>query len=203
MSNANCSFCSNKGISAPHGHSIRDFSKNGNPITCPQLLSISCGYCHENGHTVKYCDALKAKKLADYSDSNRSKCFDVQDSAPNKRTNNVIVDGDGFIQVSKEKSPSYNNTTTAAKLQKTGAFVSCFAALDIDSSDEEEEEEEEEEEDECKNKQVNAPEDKNNGNMNNPPASSWANIVSANKHSVNTQWGERDDNLDDRYCGDN
>ena len=199
MSSANCSFCLNKGISAPHGHSIRDFSKKDKPITCPQLLSISCGYCHENGHTVKYCDALKSKKLAEYSDSNRSKCFDVQDSAPNKRNNVAIVDGDGFIQVSKEKPPPKNTTNTVAKLQKTGAFVSCFAALDIDSSDscmedEEEEEEEEKEEDKCGD---------GNGNIIKSQSSSWANIVSANKHSLNALWGERHDNDDDRYCGDN
>lgn len=30
-------------------------------IVCPHLLSIECGYCHEKGHTPKYCPKSKAK----------------------------------------------------------------------------------------------------------------------------------------------
>jgi hypothetical protein len=29
-------------------------------IVCPHLLSIECGYCHEKGHTPKYCPRSKA-----------------------------------------------------------------------------------------------------------------------------------------------
>ena len=125
MSSNQCSFCSKKNIPGPHGHSIRDFTKKNKPITCPQLLSISCGYCHEKGHTVKYCDILKDKKLS----HNNSNCFVVEESRPNKR--NIAIDHDGFIH-KPQKQTAYNSTS---KTQKVNSFTSYFAALDIENSD--------------------------------------------------------------------
>jgi len=199
MSSMNCSFCLNKGFSGPHGHSIRDFTKKDKPITCPELLSITCGYCHEQGHTVKYCDVLKAKKIADYSGNtntldSRSKCFVVQESRPNKR-NDVEIDVDGFVHIAERNSKSSNNfkTTTSSKSQKIGSFTSCFAALDMDTSDTSDSnmEEDSDVEDEVDNNQQTYNE------------SSWAKIVSTNKRNVGARWGERSDDDDDIYCGDN
>ena len=40
-------------------HTTRD--KDGT-VLCPVLLATMCRYCHENGHTVKYCPVLEAKQ---------------------------------------------------------------------------------------------------------------------------------------------
>lgn len=131
----NCSFCSNKGIPGPHGHLIRDFTKANKPITCPQLLSIECGYCHEKGHTVKYCHVLKSKKL---SNSNNSCSHIIQESRPNKRAGNFI-DFDGFTHINRNNSQFINSplNSSSNKLPKQHNFTSYFAALDVsdDESD--------------------------------------------------------------------
>lgn len=129
----NCSFCSNKGIPGPHGHFIRDFTKQNKPITCPHLLSIECGYCHEKGHTVKYCSVLKAKK---YNTSNTSLCHIVQESRPNKRISNY-VDFDGFTHITKNNS-QFNNSqinNSSNKISKKNNFTSYFSALNVSDDD--------------------------------------------------------------------
>jgi len=30
-------------------------------VTCPTLKSVTCRYCHKNGHTVSHCQALKSQ----------------------------------------------------------------------------------------------------------------------------------------------
>lgn len=52
-----CAFCKQLGKEYK-GHMMR------NPdgvVVCPQLLNNECRYCHEKGHTPKYCPVLQAK----------------------------------------------------------------------------------------------------------------------------------------------
>lgn len=47
-------------------HYVRE-SKNTNgkfitTVVCPTLLALNCRYCHQKGHTVKYCSELQNKK---------------------------------------------------------------------------------------------------------------------------------------------
>lgn len=58
-----CPFCENLGFKSPHDHTIRDFTKHDNPITCPRLLQCECKYCHNIGHTKNYCPRIKKKRL--------------------------------------------------------------------------------------------------------------------------------------------
>ena len=179
MSSKQCSFFSNKNIPGPHGHSIRDFTKKNKPITCPQLLSISCGYCHEKGHTVKYCDILKNKKLSDYN--NNSKCFVVEESRPNKR--NIEIDNDGFIHKPQKQTTYIKNTP---KKQQINSFTGYFAALDMDNSDDNSD---------------NMEENESKSDLDNNNSSLWTKIVSENK-SNKRLWSDHD-NKDDIYYGDN
>ena len=52
-----CKVCfdAGKDESVVRSHSVRE----GNMVICPTLLSIECKYCHQTGHTVKYCGVLK------------------------------------------------------------------------------------------------------------------------------------------------
>ena len=123
-----CSFCSNKGIVEPHNHTIRDFTKKGSPIMCPQLMRLQCNYCKEKGHTVKYCKVLKEKKV------NRQSPLSII----NPKKHSLIVDSDGFIEIKKTcvNGDSVKNenimTQNIKKIQKVNILSSMFAALDVD-----------------------------------------------------------------------
>ena len=111
-SNSNCSFCIKKGIKGPHDHKIRDFSKKGNPITCPELINLTCNYCKGKGHTVAYCKILKEKHIHKEEPTISS----------NKR--NILNNH------SQEVKESISN-----KLQKTNILTSMFDALDVEETD--------------------------------------------------------------------
>ena len=51
-----CRFCDNKQMpSDKHWMFVNGLS------TCPELLKIKCNYCHQRGHTPKYCPIIKEK----------------------------------------------------------------------------------------------------------------------------------------------
>ena len=56
-----CSFCfhSKRPEAEFSAHWVKD-KKNGE-VTCPLLLANECGYCHEKGHTPKFCPRLKSR----------------------------------------------------------------------------------------------------------------------------------------------
>lgn len=43
-------------------HYLRESPDPASKIVCPTLLAIECKYCHECGHTPKYCPKLQEKK---------------------------------------------------------------------------------------------------------------------------------------------
>ena len=85
-----CSHCLNCKIPAPHDHFVRDLSKLDKPVTCPLLLALECQYCHNKGHTVKYCPTLKNKP-----------------SVPAARPKVITLDDDGFQVVEKKYRKPY------------------------------------------------------------------------------------------------
>jgi hypothetical protein len=123
-----CTFCRNKGIILPHDHSIRDFTKKGSPIICPQLLTLQCKYCKEKGHTVKYCKILKEKKINKPSPL----------SIVNTKKHSLITDTNGFSEIKKINVNKFtiNTENTVSqnikKIQKINMLSSMFGALDVD-----------------------------------------------------------------------
>tara|TARA_R110002074_G_scaffold358358_1_gene530680 strand:+ start:102 stop:611 length:510 start_codon:yes stop_codon:yes gene_type:complete len=122
-----CTFCRNKGIIPPHDHTIRDFTKKGSPIMCPELLTLQCKYCKEKGHTVNYCKILKEKKI------NKSSPLSII----NTKKHSLITHSDGFIELKKininKISINSENTVTQniKKIQKVNTLSSIFGALDV------------------------------------------------------------------------
>jgi hypothetical protein len=129
-------FCRNLQIPEPHGHMIRDLSRSDKPITCPKLLEIQCGYCHEKGHTTKYCGVLKEKNKM-YSGGSLPKFGPLSDK---KRIR--VIDNDGFECVPCGLKPSVQDKVN--KVHKVGGLMSMFGALNVegDSDDENEKEKE-------------------------------------------------------------
>jgi hypothetical protein len=123
----NCTFCRNLQIPGPHDHVIRDFTKPNNPIQCPKLLEIECGYCHEKGHTTKYCHVLKERKNT-YSGGNLFK-FKISEK---KRVK--VIDKDGFecIPFRSFENPK---VITHNKIQKINTLIGAYAALNFDECD--------------------------------------------------------------------
>jgi len=53
-------------------HYLKDFTGPTPVVVCPYLLELKCNYCKNSGHTVSYCDVLKAKKSAEEASSSSS-----------------------------------------------------------------------------------------------------------------------------------
>lgn len=50
-------------------HYLKDFKGPTPVVVCPYLLELKCNYCKNTGHTVSYCEVLKAKKTGERSSS--------------------------------------------------------------------------------------------------------------------------------------
>lgn len=59
-----CSVCYHAGKTPEEytSHYLRESADPCSAIVCPILLATKCKYCHECGHTPKYCPKLQEKK---------------------------------------------------------------------------------------------------------------------------------------------
>ena len=56
-------------------HFVKDAPGPNGKVVCRKLLALTCGYCKKNGHTVKYCPALKERDSnEDATTENISEC---------------------------------------------------------------------------------------------------------------------------------
>ena len=104
-------------------HYVRD--RPGGSVVCPYLLSLECSYCHENGHTVKYCDILQMR----YSNVTTNKHATLENK---KTTTAYIQDVDGwtqrptqagkFIVLGLNESATRSTTVTESKNKYTSLF---------------------------------------------------------------------------------
>ena len=59
-----CKVCKDAGKprSIYTSHFPRENKSTNSKVVCPTLLSIKCNYCHNYGHTIKYCPTLSKNK---------------------------------------------------------------------------------------------------------------------------------------------
>lgn len=59
-----CKVCQDAGKpeSEFRSHFTRATAEPNSTVVCPTLLALECRYCHEAGHTVKYCKILKKQE---------------------------------------------------------------------------------------------------------------------------------------------
>lgn len=57
-----CKVCYDAKRSDYNTHYLKDFKGPSPVVVCPYLLALKCNYCKNSGHTVSYCEVLKAKK---------------------------------------------------------------------------------------------------------------------------------------------
>ena len=79
-----CTFCHNKGIPAPHNHTVRHWTMPNRPIICPELLSTKCVNCNLMGHTVLYCPTKKSNHTNNDDEKNKKRNFDFLDCEDKK-----------------------------------------------------------------------------------------------------------------------
>jgi hypothetical protein len=82
-----CTFCHNKGIPAPHNHTVRHWTMPNRPIICPELLSTKCVNCGLMGHTVLYCPTKKSNQTNNNNNdekNNKKRNFDFLDCSDKK-----------------------------------------------------------------------------------------------------------------------
>jgi len=78
-----CTFCHNKGIPAPHNHTVRHWTMPNRPVICPELLATKCVNCSLMGHTVLYCPTKKSNQTDDEK-NNKKRNFDFLDCSDKK-----------------------------------------------------------------------------------------------------------------------
>ena len=91
-----CSYCHAKGLpeSTFTSHFVKDKPGKGGKVCCPELLKNECGYCHEIGHTPRFCPKLKARDARRKAAAKRAKAprakpvaRNANGAAPTKVTN--------------------------------------------------------------------------------------------------------------------
>jgi len=171
---------------------IRDFTQKNNPITCPNLLDIECGYCHDKGHTTKYCQVLKAKKDSSYEWHPQI----IEKFSDKKR---ALVDKNGFVHIpvrSVDKNKIVQN-----KVQKMNVLIGAYAALNVEGSDEDDDVDVDANTDVNANTDVELPPSEN---IDESTSVTWAKIVSTNGLSnqtikdrlgirPNSRWADEDE----------
>ena len=59
-----CKVCfdAGKGETIYKSHYVKDKAGSNGLVVCPTLLNQTCRYCHEKGHTIKFCKVLQNKE---------------------------------------------------------------------------------------------------------------------------------------------
>lgn len=87
-----CTFCKNKGIQGPHNHTVRNWTLPDKPIICPNLLSNTCTFCKNTGHTRQYCNIrIELEKLSDNNNQNLNQNICDSDDVDMESYNNIFM----------------------------------------------------------------------------------------------------------------
>jgi hypothetical protein len=117
-------------------HFLKDFTGPQPVVLCPYLLALTCNYCKEQGHTVSYCEILKAKKA---SETGR----DARESKNIKASQNghffimrVYKDGEQTIShPSNSRKGVATGLSSCAALPRPVSTTNQFALLEDDDED--------------------------------------------------------------------
>ena len=103
-------------------HFLKDFSGPKPIVLCPYLLTLKCNYCKEQGHTVSYCEILKAKEEGEIVPSRNP-----QSKMPSQNGNFFI------LRVSTDKKDalthSSRKTVNGVSEKKSVSTTNHFALL--------------------------------------------------------------------------
>lgn len=125
-----CKVCYDAKRSGYDTHYLKDFKGPVPVVVCPYLLELKCNYCKNSGHTVSYCEILKAKKATEEAvrlPSQNGRFFILHEKTPNAAMSQ------------KPMTATSSKTKQATRVKVGGNSMNQFEALfaDEDSSSEE------------------------------------------------------------------
>ena len=85
-----CKVCFDAGKSETEytSHFVKDRPGKGGLVVCPTINNVECRYCHQVGHTVKYCKMIEEKEKQ-AKKFNALKQITNKNISSNKNTNNI------------------------------------------------------------------------------------------------------------------
>ena len=114
-----CKVCHDAGKPGYDTHFVRETPDPSARVVCPTLLELVCGYCRNNGHTVKYCPVLKAKTKQEQSKPVRAPPKPTPKEGKPFRSNAFMcLDSDTEeedAKVEETKFPAFPGIPSAAK----------------------------------------------------------------------------------------
>lgn len=117
-------------------HFLKDFTGPQPVVLCPYLLALTCNYCKEQGHTVSYCEILKAKKASEMGGYAReSKQHQAKAPSQNGHFFILRVSKDGESQSISHASNS-RKAVGSGPLPRPVSTTNHFALLEDDDEDE-------------------------------------------------------------------
>lgn len=120
-------------------HYLKDFKGPVPVVVCPYLLELKCNYCKNSGHTVSYCDILKAKKATEEAErlpSQNGRFFILHESSKGGGLSQKPMTATTMTSLSKTKQ-------TRPPRANVGNTANQFEALFVEEEDSAEEEQQE------------------------------------------------------------
>ena len=111
-------------------HYLKDFSGPKPIVLCPYLLALKCNYCKEQGHTVSYCEILKAKKEGEIVPS-RYQQQQQQQKVPSQNGNFFIL----RVSADKKETVTHSSRETISEKKKSVSTTNQFALLGDDEDE--------------------------------------------------------------------
>jgi len=114
-------------------HFLKDFTGSQPVVLCPYLLALTCNYCKEQGHTVSYCEILKAKKAGEAgSDVRENKQHQGKVPSQNGHFFIMRVSKDGDSNISSHTSSSRSVSGSSSTVTRPVSTTNQFALLEDD-----------------------------------------------------------------------
>lgn len=127
-----CKVCFDAKRNDYNTHFLKDFSGPEPIVLCPYLLALKCNYCKEQGHTVSYCEILKAKKegeiaLAQQQQQSKAK-------VPSQNGNFFIL----RVSSDKKETVTYSTRKTVGTVseKKVVSTANNFSLLEVEDEEE-------------------------------------------------------------------
>ena len=108
-----CKVCQDAGKSEAEfrSHFTRESRDPNSNVTCPLLLALECRYCYKNGHTVKYCPAIKEREKQNKREETSYRFYETSKkvSNPVTFTNPKQSQKNAFTCLNCDSDDEYNN----------------------------------------------------------------------------------------------
>ena len=132
-----CKVCQDAGKpeSIYTSHNVRQTQDKTAPVTCPTLLAQECRYCHNLGHSIKYCPIIKEQndRKQQYERKSESVQAPVKVPAPAKRNvpKNVymIFSEESDEEREREQERIRNPVPTPQIIRKQAPSVISYASV--------------------------------------------------------------------------